>query len=174
MMESQFSREVTLESYLKTMLDKKFKYDDQFLHKYKHFKDSRTIPVGLTWEQMKKNYDWGYRKGSLISPLLTWIYLRSDVNNSLNKGEIESTDLIEKFKLNEHYFLVEKKAIAYLKLHCNGFKAEEDESSDSDDQDDNESQQSEMSYRTHMRRKRLLSSVPFGIDDMAVEDTKNK
>ena len=169
-MQSQFNRELNLESHLKILIDSKFRKDDQILSKFKTFKEPRTVPINITWDKMKQNYGWGFRKGSLINPLITWIYLRPDLKNSLDKEGLESKDIVKRFILNEHYFITEAKAIAYLKLNCGGL-VEVAVSSSSDESEDNETRsvaESELSFQTLKRRR--LSSVPIGIDDFAVEE----
>jgi hypothetical protein len=169
-MESQFDRESVIESNFQIILNEKFRNNQEFLKIYKNFKEERTISLDITWEQMKEKYDWGYRKGSLIDPLITWIYIRPDILRDLNSGKIKCSELTERFKLNEHYFLVEKKAIAFLKLHCGGFYEEgtlNDAASQSSDDSSKKSEQSELSYQTLKRRK---LSAPIGIDDEAEED----
>ena len=73
---------------------------------------------------MKEYHGWGYRKRSIIDQLITWIYLRPDVKKDLDKGEFKSIDIPKRLILNVHYFIVEQKAIGYLKLHCQGILQE--------------------------------------------------
>ena len=171
-MQSQFDRECIVETNFVFTLNEKFRKDQKFLKKYENFKEKRLIPINVTWEEMKQKFDWGFRKGSIIDPLVTWIYIRPDILHDINIGLISCSDLTTKCNLNEHYFLVEKKAIAYLKLHSSGFTDPTISSSDNDSSDENSkrSHESELSYQA-LRRKRLrLSTVPIGIDDSAVED----
>ena len=168
-MESQFSRETQIELYFSSILNSKFRKSN-YLEKYKNFEDSRQIPISLSWEEMKHKYDWGYRKGSVINNLITWIYLRPDIKKDLDTGRFDTKDLVKYFKLNEHYFLVEQKAIEYFKLHCGGYLQEDeinDKESPEELDEENNSIESEMSYQTLKRRK--LYSAPIGIDDTAIE-----
>lgn len=174
-MQSQFSRESQIESQFKRVIDSKYRKDDKILSKFKNYKEPRTVPLNITWENMKKKYGWGFKKGSVINPLITWIYLRPDLKRSLEKENLESKDIVKRFILNEHYFITEAKAIAYLKLHCGGLveMTEKEISSSSDESEDNDIKsvaESELSFQALKRRR--LSSVPIGIDDFAVESKK--
>jgi hypothetical protein len=173
-MQSQFSYESQIESQLETFIKSKFRKDDKILSKFKTYKEPREIPFNITWEIMKQKYGWGYKKGSVINPLITWIYLRPDLKYSLDNESVESKDIAKRFILNEHYFITESKAIAYLKLHCAGItetdaNEENSSSTSSDESEDKKSlAESELSFQTLKRRR--LSSVPIGIDDFAVEE----
>ena len=109
---------------------------------------------------MKKLYGWGYRKGSLLHDLITWIYIRSDVLKDLNSGIFSAEDIIKKFVLNQHYFIVEKKAVAYLKTHCSKISTEIREEENDESSDNNSAD-----YQTIKRRRRLL-----GIDEEAKDE----
>lgn len=178
--ESQFSRESQVEEFFITILARNFKKDDVFLEKYKNFKEVRSIPVGITWEMMKEKYDWGYRKGSAISSLITWIYLRPDIKKCLDNRMISLENLTTSFILNEHYFLVEKNAIEFLKNHCSSCdnislhpatpqrKIEDEYSESSSSENDHVSLASELSYQA-LKRRRMSGAAPIGIDDIATE-----
>lgn len=169
-----------MESQFKSVINNKFKNNNEFLAKYDNFKESRTVPYNITWEKMKESYGWGYKKGSLIDPLITWIYLRPDVKNDLDRGEFKANHIPERLILNKHFFIVEQKAIGYLKLHCQKViqeeelaeEAEEDEESSSSSEENKSLHSSDLSYQTLKRRRR--NSTPLGIDDFAVESCRNK
>ena len=57
-------------------------------------------------------------KGSRIHSLVTWIYIRPDIKTAIQNEIINLDDVLKHLVLNEHYFIVEKTAIAYLKSHC--------------------------------------------------------
>lgn len=159
-MESQFSRESQTEGFMTNNIRKLFSYDEKFLRKYNNYKETRSVPIDVTWEMMKKDYHWGYRKGSAIDPLITWIYLRPDIKDDLDKQIININNLAKQLELNKHYFLVEKKAIAYLKCHCTtittGVIDADDDSLASNDES--------IDYQSLKRQKRIR-----GIDDEAKE-----
>ena len=167
-MDSQYNHEVLIESYFLNILGRKYNKNGLILQRYHNFKEDKMVPLDLSWEQMKHSYNWGYRKGSLISPLITWIYIRSDIKKDLEVGTLTCKDMIDKLKLNEHYFLVEKRAIEFLKLHCGGFLSSEEFEEDSVESCSSQSEESEPSYQT-LKRRRLTTSVPTGIDDFAIE-----
>ena len=116
--ESQYERESRLEMYVTRIIDRKYEANPTLSRLYSTFKDRRTIPFDVTWEKMKSDYGWGYAKGSRIDPLVTWIYIRPDIKNALKKLELTIDTVVKSLRLNEHYFIVEKKAIAFLKSHC--------------------------------------------------------
>ena len=176
-MESQLSRETSIESNILPIISNQFRMNNNLLKKYQNFKELKKIPINLTWEEMKGKYNWGYRKGSIIDPLITWIYLRPDISKDLDGGRFEAKDLVKYFRLNEHYFIVEQKAVEYLKLNCSGYLEENEENSEEDSEEDCEDNKSvvssELSYQT-LKRRKLYTSAPIGIDDMAIDSRNSK
>jgi hypothetical protein len=67
---------------------------------------------------MKENFNWGFLRGSHLSKIVTWIYLRPDIAVALRMQYITDDILFKNGLLNHHYFLVKRNAIRYLKLHC--------------------------------------------------------
>ena len=116
--ESQSSRENGIEMFIKHMIKSKTVENIALLRQFANFKDKRPIPNNITWELMKKSYGWGYAKGSRIHSLVTWIYIRPDIKTAIQSEIINLDDVLKHLVLNEHYFIVEKSAIAYLKSHC--------------------------------------------------------
>jgi hypothetical protein len=175
-LDSQFSRESEIEKYFIPILASNFRRDEKLLEKFKDFKELRPIPHNISWEMMKDQYGWGYRKGSIISSLITWIYLRPDVKLALdneNNENIKNSTMTVKFILNEHYFLVEQRAIEYLKNHCTDFISDGGDTSDKEDDNENSSRASdtsELSYQALKRRRLSKAAAPFGIDDAAIEN----
>jgi len=115
--ESQLDRESQVEFFVQKNIKAKYVLSN-LLRLFPSFKDKRTVPHNITWEKMKKEFGWGYAKGSKIDPLITWAYIRPDVKIALKRSEITLSEVFINLVLNEHYFIVEKKAIAYLKTHC--------------------------------------------------------
>jgi len=159
-MESQFNRENQIEYYMTKIIKKTFQQDNNFLKKYEMFRENRSVPIDISWDKMKTLYGWGYRKGSLLNELVTWIYLRPDVSKDLDNGVFLSNDLIKKLVLNKHYFLVEKKAIAFLKLNCASISTEEEH----ENNDESSETDSSVDYQALKRHKKI-----FGVDDEAKE-----
>ena len=121
--ESQFSREIGVEMFIKHIIKSKTIENLAMLSQFSNFKDKRPIPHDITWESMKKSYGWGYAKGSRIHSLVTWIYIRSDIKTAIKDEIITIDDVLRHLILNEHYFIVEKSAINFLKSHCMGILA---------------------------------------------------
>ena len=173
-MESQYSREIQIESQFISIINSKFKVFNEFLASYDDYKETSKVPYNITWEKMKESYGWGYKKGSIVDPLITWIYLRPDVKKGLERGDFKTADIPIKFIINKHYFIVEQKAISYFKLHCLGILQEGelvDEESSSSEEESKSLNSSDLSYQT-LKRKRKLT--PVGIDDFAVEVKQKK
>ena len=160
-MESQYNREIQIEFLMAKMIKGKFEQNNDFLKKYESFKETRTVPIDITWEKMKSSYGWGYKKGSLINDLVTWIYIRPDIVKDLKIGKFLYQDLTKKLILNKHYFIVEEKAIAFLKINCTQILTEQLEYCD---YESSSSSDSSIDYQTIKRRRRIL-----GIDDEAEE-----
>ena len=116
--ESQYDRALQIENFVRNIITENYVMKPNLIRTFASFRDKRTVPENITWEQMKKEFGWGYAKGSRIDPLVTWIYIRTDVKNSLKQSQIALSEVFTNLVLNEHYFIVEKKAIAYLKTHC--------------------------------------------------------
>ena len=99
--------------------------------------------------------------------------MRPDLKKALQTETFPASDIVKRFVLNEHYFITEAKAIAYLKLHCGGIVAAGNGNISSSTSSDNESDdsrsvaESELSYQA-LKRRRISSSIPIGIDDIAV------
>jgi hypothetical protein len=129
--ESQFDRETQIEFFVQKIIKARYVLKPNLARAFASFVDKRTIPHNITWERMKKEYGWGYSKGSRIDPLITWVYIRPDVKKALKTDGLTLSEVFTNLVLiNEHYFIVEKKAIAYLKLHCNRVTFEEEEEED--------------------------------------------
>ena len=168
--QSQYSRESTVEGYIEHKIRAKHTRNvTSFIEKFKIFK-----------EQMKKKFGWGFKKGSAIDPLITWIYLRPDIKREMDKEVLSVKYLLKVGIFNEHFFIVEKRAIDYLKTHCTQIITRNDDEADEADpgdenrddvrdsdrrpSDDSQSESSSIDYQTLKRQKRIL-----GIDDMAEE-----
>ena len=116
--ESQSSRGNEIELYIKQVIKSKYVENITVLRQYSNYKEKRPVPSNITWEQMKKSYGWGYAKGSRIHSLVTWIYIRPDIKIAINNEIISIEDVLKHLIFNEHYFIVEKTAINYLKKYC--------------------------------------------------------
>ena len=117
--ESQFcSRENGVEMFIKQMIKSKTLLNIAILRQFSTFIDKRPVANNITWEVMKKSYGWGFAKGSRIHSLVTWIYIRPDIKIAIQNDIITLNDVLKHLILNEHYFIVEKTAIEYLKNHC--------------------------------------------------------
>ena len=135
--DSQFSREIGLEMFIKQIIKSKFVENIAMLRQFSNYKDKRPIPYNITWESMKKSYGWGYAKGSRIHSLVTWIYIRPDIKLAINNEIICLQDVLKHLILNEHYFIVEQTAINYLKDHCLRVLAAPSESDEEDSSSEN-------------------------------------
>ena len=134
--ESQSSRENGIEMFIKHMIKSKTVENIALLRQFANFKDKRPIPNNISWALMKKSYGWGYAKGSRIHSLVTWIYIRPDIKTAIQSEIINLDDVLKHLVLNEHYFIVEKSAIAYLKSHC--LRVLDDAASSNSDTDEDE------------------------------------
>jgi hypothetical protein len=175
--QSQYSRETTVEGYIEHKIRAKHTRNvPSFIEKFKSFKENRPVPEDINWEQMKKKFGWGFKKGSAIDPLITWIYLRPDIKREMDKEVLSVKYLLKVGIFNEHFFIVEKRAIDYLKTHCTQIITRNEDEDPGDENgndvrnsnrqpnDDSQSESSSIDYQTLKRQKRVL-----GIDDMAEE-----
>jgi hypothetical protein len=117
--ESQYERESRVELYVNRVIDKKYELNPTLSRLFSTFKDRRTVPSNITWEKMKREFGWGFAKGSRLDPLVTWIYLRPDIKKAISQTDLTIDTVLKSLRLNEHFFITEKKAIAFLKTHCN-------------------------------------------------------
>lgn len=171
-MESQTSRENINENHFALIIQRGFIEDKEFLIEFSDFKESKPVPRDVTWEMMKKDFNWGYLKGSIINPLITWIYLRPDIKKSLDFGGIiKKENIAKKLKLNEHYFISESKAIEFLLSHSsvnnNDDSSRNSPTSSSASKSQVSDDESSEDFQSLKRKKRI-----FGIDDAAVESKK--
>ena len=116
----EYEFEKTIEHNIyKNMISNVFVKNLLFLKQFKlKWKEKRHVPSNISWTDMKENYDWGFLKGSHLSPILTWIYLRPDIACAIRQKYIRIKILFKHGVLNQHYFLVKQNAIQYIKLHC--------------------------------------------------------
>jgi len=74
----------------------------------------------ISWTEMKENYNWGFCKGNIFNNLVSWVYIRPDINNKFYSSLVGGIDgLVRKGVINQHYFVVKLKAINYFKSKCN-------------------------------------------------------
>ena len=119
--DEEFEFEATVEiNIYNNIIQKMFVKDSQFLKRFRlNWKDPRFVPSNISWINMKEDFDWGFLKGSKLSEIVNWIYLRPDIAFAvLDSGNLTVETLFKNGLLNQHYFLVKKNAVAYLLMHC--------------------------------------------------------